>query len=173
MKRTVLVFLLVGLALVAGLLMINRVLSGGVQADQRAVSAANALVESGHTAEAVQIYEQLVEQGARAKASRRGSRLTARMTTANDNDVKPLHGPVNTTKLTCGQEMESEGAVSRETIAHFPMQKSRKTISRSSSISTRPVMRPIERRARRRSSAISSGLSCGAVMARARAASAS
>ena len=65
MKRTFLVFPLVGLALVAGLLMTSRALSGGVQADQRAVSAANALVESGHTAEAVQIYEQLVTQGAR------------------------------------------------------------------------------------------------------------
>ena len=65
MKRTFLVFPLIGLALVAGLLMTSRALSGGVQADQRAVSAANALVESGHTAEAVQIYEQLVTQGAR------------------------------------------------------------------------------------------------------------
>ena len=65
MKRTFLVFPLIGLALVAGLLMASRALSGGVQADQRAVSAANTLVESGHTAEAVQIYEQLVAQGAR------------------------------------------------------------------------------------------------------------
>lgn len=65
MKRTFLVFPLIGLALVAGLLIASRALSGGVQADQRAVSAANALVESGHTAEAVQIYEQIVAQGAR------------------------------------------------------------------------------------------------------------
>lgn len=65
MKRTFLVFPLIGLALVAGLLMTSRALSSGVQADQRAVSAANALVESGHTAEAVQIYTQLVAQGVR------------------------------------------------------------------------------------------------------------
>ena len=45
--------------------MASRALSGGVQADQRAVSAANALVESGHIAEAVQIYEQLVTRGVR------------------------------------------------------------------------------------------------------------
>jgi len=65
MKRTLLVLPLIGLALVAGLVMTSQVLSGGVKADQRALSAANALVDAGHSAEAVQIYDQLVAQGVR------------------------------------------------------------------------------------------------------------
>jgi tetratricopeptide (TPR) repeat protein len=65
MKRTLCVLALVGLALVAGLPWAGAALSGGVKADERALSAANALVDAGHAAEAVQIYEQLVAQGAR------------------------------------------------------------------------------------------------------------
>lgn len=64
MKRGGLFLVLAGAMLVAGLVMTTRVLSGASQADVPAFSAANALVDAGHYAEAVQMYEQLAAQGA-------------------------------------------------------------------------------------------------------------
>lgn len=65
MKQKLAVLSFIGLALVAGLVLAVQSLSGGVKADTRALSAANALADAGHPAEAVQIYEQLAVQGVR------------------------------------------------------------------------------------------------------------
>lgn len=62
MKRSLLAIAFVGLALLAGLLFTVRSSSATAQVDTQAVAAANQLVNAGHTAEAGQMYEQLVAQ---------------------------------------------------------------------------------------------------------------
>ena len=64
MKRSSIILLVMGLAVAAALLAVLD-LSGTTKADPRAVAAANKLYDAGHYAEAAQIYEQLVRQGAR------------------------------------------------------------------------------------------------------------
>jgi tetratricopeptide (TPR) repeat protein len=62
-KRNTLTIILAGLALAAILLTGLILLNPRTKADGTAVSAANALYESGHTPEAIRMYEQLVAQG--------------------------------------------------------------------------------------------------------------
>lgn len=64
MKRSSIILIVVGLVVAVALLAVVA-LSGTSKADQRAVAAANNLYDAGHYAEAAQIYEQLVGQGAR------------------------------------------------------------------------------------------------------------
>ncbi|MEA3336529.1 MAG: tetratricopeptide repeat protein [Chloroflexota bacterium] len=65
MKRNTIIAILAGLLLVAGLVTATSAMSPAVEIDERMVAAANQLYRSGHHSESAQLYEQLVEQGAR------------------------------------------------------------------------------------------------------------
>ena len=68
MKRSGAFLALVAVALVAGLLVTTQSLSASAQADRRAMSAANELVDSGHYQEAAAIYQNLLDSGVRDAA---------------------------------------------------------------------------------------------------------
>lgn len=63
MKRSMLSLVVVTAALLVGLVAASRAMSGAVQADPRAMAAANQLAQAGHYAEATAIYRQMLEQG--------------------------------------------------------------------------------------------------------------
>jgi tetratricopeptide (TPR) repeat protein len=63
LKRDTLIIILAAALLLAILLIGLALLNQRTKADSAAVSAANSLYESGHTAEAIQMYEQLLAQG--------------------------------------------------------------------------------------------------------------
>lgn len=62
-KRSILSLAFFAGALMIGLLAASQVMSGAVQSDQRAMSAANQLVTAGHFEQASVIYQQLLDQG--------------------------------------------------------------------------------------------------------------
>lgn len=62
MKRSLTISAVLGLALLAGLVFTVRSLSSTTTTDAQAMAAANQLVEAGHTAEALRLYEQLARQ---------------------------------------------------------------------------------------------------------------
>lgn len=62
MKRSLMISAVLGLALLAGLVFTVRSLSSTTTTDAQAMQAANQLVEAGHTAEALRLYEQLARQ---------------------------------------------------------------------------------------------------------------
>ena len=62
-KRSILFLALVAGALIIGLTAATEAMSGTVQADQRAMAAANELVAAGHLDQAGVIYQQLLDQG--------------------------------------------------------------------------------------------------------------
>ena len=68
MKRKIALLLLVSIALVITVIAGFQLLLPKSQADEAAISAANNLYETGHYSEAVQIYEQLIDQGYRDSA---------------------------------------------------------------------------------------------------------
>jgi tetratricopeptide (TPR) repeat protein len=68
MKRSILAIILAGLVLLTGLGFAVMSMSRPVPVDSRAMTAANELVAAGHYAEAAQMYEQLIAQGARDAA---------------------------------------------------------------------------------------------------------
>jgi len=68
MKRSILTIILAGLVLLAGLGVAVLSLSRPKPVDARAMTAANELVAAGHYAEAAQMYEQLIAQGAQDAA---------------------------------------------------------------------------------------------------------
>jgi tetratricopeptide (TPR) repeat protein len=68
MKRKIALLLLVSIALVITVIAGFQLLLPKSQADEAAISAANNLYETGHYSEAVQIYEQLINQGYRDSA---------------------------------------------------------------------------------------------------------
>jgi tetratricopeptide (TPR) repeat protein len=68
MKRSVLAIILAGLVLLTGFGAVVLSLSRPAPVDARAMTAANALVAAGHYAEAAQMYEQLITQGAQDAA---------------------------------------------------------------------------------------------------------
>ena len=63
MTRKVILFGLVAAALLLSLVAGSQMLLSQSPADESAVAAANTLYESGHYSEAIQIYQQLVDQG--------------------------------------------------------------------------------------------------------------
>lgn len=62
-KRSILFLALVAGALIIGLTAATEAMSGTVQADRRAMAAANELVAAGHYDQAGAIYQQLLDQG--------------------------------------------------------------------------------------------------------------
>lgn len=62
-KQSILFLALVAGALIIGLTAATEAMSGTVQADQRAMAAANELVAAGHLDQAGAIYQQLLDQG--------------------------------------------------------------------------------------------------------------
>lgn len=68
MNHNRLVWALIGLGLLVLFLSAALILTGTSRSNQRAMAAGNRLTESGHYAEAAQMYEQLVREGARDAA---------------------------------------------------------------------------------------------------------
>jgi tetratricopeptide (TPR) repeat protein len=67
-NRNALPWALIGLGLLVLFLAAALILTGASRSNQRAMDAANQLAEAGHYAEAAQMYEQLVREGARDAA---------------------------------------------------------------------------------------------------------
>ena len=95
-----------------------------------------------------------------AQTCRRSRSLAARMTAANHNNIvfflNHAHAPFLYKPKPLGKMFHVKQSKPNKGAVYFPMQKSRKTISKRLSTSTAPVMRPISRIASLKSSATSS-----------------
>ena len=95
-----------------------------------------------------------------AQTRRRSSCLAARMTAADHNNVvfflNHAHAPFLYKPKPLGKMFHVKQSKPNKRTVYFPMQKSRKTISKRLSTSTAPVMRPISRIPILKSSATSS-----------------